>query len=257
MSLPLILYKNIFSAITTATDTASGDFSPANITDYRTYTFWKAASTGTKYLTVDNGADVAADTICIIGHNLGLAGATVSVESSATGAWAGEEIERLAGFVPADDYAVCKIFTQATARYWRVKIISATTIPQIAIINLGARMDFPVYPNVPFTPVTEKVKATVQRSKGGHLLGVSTYYSEMMIKAKFTYPPMSFIDGDFQDFWRDHGRELRPFFWVPNLTEWPSKVYFVRFPARARHGVKQSDVTNADSLSLSFEGVVE
>mgnify|MGYP007051340092 CR=1 len=86
--------------------------------------------------TIDAGSAVAADTLCLTAHNLSTAGATVSVEYSATGAWAGEEVEALAGFTPADDGSLMKLFASATAQYWRLKIVSASVVPEIAIAML-------------------------------------------------------------------------------------------------------------------------
>ena len=91
MGNPSILYDNIFTLATpTATTTDSGDeFDAAHLNDYRTYTYWKASKSSTCYLYIDAGASDTADTLGIVSHNLGTVGATVSVESSATGAWGG------------------------------------------------------------------------------------------------------------------------------------------------------------------------
>ena len=102
----------------TATDTDSGtEFDVLNILDWRYETLWKAASLGTKYLTVNSGSAQAVDSLFIANHNFFTSSATVSVESSTTGAWAGEEVEQLAGFTPPDDKAFIKTFTQAIFFY--------------------------------------------------------------------------------------------------------------------------------------------
>jgi hypothetical protein len=255
---PFILYNNIFDNTVTATDTeSSGDYAAAYIQDLRSFTYWKAASVGTKYLTIDAGAATAADTLAIYSHNLGTASATVSLESSTTGAWGGEEVEQVAGFVPTSDVVQLKTFTEATIRYWRVKIVTAGVAAEVGVCVLGSRMDFPVYPDSPFTPLSESINATAEISKGGHLLGVTSRFSPIDISVSFTWPPMSFIDGDFNTFWENHGRQLKPFFWVPNLTQWATKIYFVRFPESFSLEAPQSDTTNADTLELQFEGTAE
>jgi hypothetical protein len=64
-----------------------------------------------------------ANSIAIVKHNLGTAGASVSVESSTNGsAWS----ERLASFVPSNDKALFKVFTGVSAQYWRIKIVTAS-----------------------------------------------------------------------------------------------------------------------------------
>lgn len=255
---PFILYDNIFDSTTTATDTDStGDFAAAYIADLRPYTYWQSTSIGLKYLTIDAGAATAADTLIILGHNLNTASTTVTLQSSTTGAWAGEEVDQVAGFDPSNDLVICKTFTEATVRYWRVKLLSADAAPYIGVCMLGSRLDFPVYPDSPFTAKSESVNATSEVSKGGHLLGVTTRYTPQSFNVNFTWPAMSFVDGDFTTFWENHGRQLKPFFWVPNFTTWATKIHFVRFPDNFALAVPQSDTTNADSLNLSFEGIAE
>lgn len=80
--LPVILYDNRYNDGTpTATDSASG-FSILNIKDMRPYTFWKGASAGVKYLTINCGSAKSADLLGIIGHNLGTIGSNVVLQSS-------------------------------------------------------------------------------------------------------------------------------------------------------------------------------
>ena len=124
MQTPIILYDNrLTDGTPAATDTAAG-YDILNILDLRTYTQWKAASSGTKYITIDCGSAKSADCLAVIGHNLYTAGATVSVESSSDNAtWT----QRLAGFTPTSDKAFMKLFVSASARYWRIKIINAVS----------------------------------------------------------------------------------------------------------------------------------
>lgn len=106
MALPIILYDNRFSDGTpTATDTAQG-FSVLNVRDMRTYTYWKAASVGTKYLTVDCGSPMNADCLGIIGHNLGSIGAEAVLQGSSDN-FASDLIEPVA-IRPKTDTAILK-----------------------------------------------------------------------------------------------------------------------------------------------------
>src|SRR3972149_307135 len=95
---PLILYDNRFADGTpTATDTAS-EYDVLNIIDWKDFTFWQAASVGTKYLTINCGSAKVASALAILGHNYYMGSATISVESSVNGsAWTA----RLVGFIPA------------------------------------------------------------------------------------------------------------------------------------------------------------
>lgn len=250
---PVILYDNILASGITATDTET-DFSVDNLYDWRSYTFWKAAGSGTKYLTMDAGEAVVVDSIAIYGHNLGTAEATVSVESSATGAWSGEGTEQLS-FDATHDGPIMQTFTPASARYWRIKIVTASLPAQISILCLCESLDFPVYPDTLFTPDTETLNAKAELSKSGHLLGVADYYNPIKIDVSFTYPPLDFVDGDFRTFWKDHGRQKKPFFWAHDLDTYPNKTYFVRMSDGYKYQHPQGDITNVDQMSLSMVGV--
>ena len=256
MSYPFILYDNVFDLTTTATDTdANGDYNAAYVSDLLPYTLWLAASTGTKYISVDATASETADTLAIVGHNLGTAGATVSLESSATGAWAGEETERVAGFVPSDDENIIKQFTSGSDRWLRLKIISAAIAPQVGVLMVGERLDFPAYPDSPFEYRTEKINTVNNISRAGHLLGVDNKYTPLTMSASFTWVSYTFMDGDYKTFWDAHGKLQKPFVWVPNITEWPTSSFFVRFPNNFKNSIKLKDTSNMEKLSLKFEGI--
>jgi len=77
---------------------------------------WEATdTTSPQYLTYDAGAGNSfdADYLAIIGHNLNTIGATITLQYSATGAWAGEEVDAFIGYKPlhvktpifADDFS--------------------------------------------------------------------------------------------------------------------------------------------------------
>lgn len=252
----IILYDNRFDdGLPAATDTASG-YDVLNIRDWRTYTFWRAASFGTKYITVDCGTAKSADALGLISHNLGAAAATVSVESSATGAWAGEQVERLAGFVPSNDLAIFKAFTSASARYWRIKIVTASVAAQIAIVILGARLTMEKYVQGEFAPDPEKIEGESTRSRGaGHLLGSVVRHHSRNIKASFRNITPSWFSATFKPAWDAHISLFKPFFWIWDMTNHADQIYLVKAP----DGFELSaayDPTRR-SLSLEFEGVKE
>ena len=214
---PIILYDNsLGNGEITATDTGTG-YDADNVFDLREYTYWVASSVGTKYLAVDAGGVVYADTLGIAGHNLGTATAIVSLESSVTGAWAGEEVERVAGFIPLNDNILLKTFSAIYAQYWRLKIITSSIAAQIGVLSVGERLTFPSGPLAPTAPYTESIEAATEVSKAGNLLGVAIAYNPLAVKVKFRGLDYSWLWGDFKTFWDYHGKQLKPFFWSIDL----------------------------------------
>lgn len=254
MANPYILADNRFlDGTPTATDTAAG-YSVLNIYDLKSFTSWKGASAGTKYLTVSCGSAKAADTLAIFKHNLGASGASVSVESSTNGStWT----ERLSAFTPTTDKAIMKTFTEATAQYWRVKIVTASIAAQIAIGMVGARIAFPYPPDAPFVPASTKMEADSNRSKTGQLLGTIVRFKPYTIAAKWSALSRSWVDTIFRPFWEDYASEMKPFFWAWDLSTFASDVRFVTIDPDSELETPVTVLSTYDSVSLEMVGVKE
>lgn len=249
---PLILADNRFlDATPTATGTAAG-YDVLNIRDGRPYTFWLAAAAGTNYLTVNCGTAAAADTLGIISHNLGTAAASVSVESSVDGVTWGE---RLAPFVPTDDRALLKLFTTSTKERWRLKIVTATVAPYIAVVLIGVRLQFPVTPDAPFTPFVESVEEEAVVSKTGNALGTVVRYFPVEIKPAFTLLTRTWVESTYRPFREQYGRWRSYFFWAWDLTTYPSQVFYVK--DNGKYDPTVSVLSSYDKLKLELKGISE
>ncbi|MDI9562516.1 MAG: hypothetical protein QM235_15225 [Pseudomonadota bacterium] len=254
MQTPIILYDNrLTDGTLVATDTETG-YDVLNLIDLRPYTFWKAASHGTKYITVDCGAAKSADCLAIIGHNLYTAGATVSIESSPdNSSWT----VRLAGFTPTSDKAVLKTFTSASAQYWRIKIVTAAVAAYMAVALLGVKIQFEYPPNTPYVPYAETPAADVERSKNGHILGVATYSPVLRIQPQFSLVSRTWLDTYFIPFWQNYARLFKPFFFVWDLDTYPSDVFFTSIDDDMPLETPFSVLTYVDTLTLKLRGVKE
>jgi len=251
---PAILVDNAFlDGVPTATDTASG-YDVLNIRDLKVYTAWRAAFVGTKYLTVNCGAPRTVDTIGISGHNLGTAGATVSVESSANGI---DWTERLAGFVPTNDKSIMKKIPSVSAQYWRLKVVTASIDAQIAVCLLGVRLEFPVGVSAPFTPAEESIEAENIVSKTGVLLGAVVRYNPIAVNAQFRWVGRTWVEAIFLPWWNDWASKLAPFLWAWDLDRYPNDVKFLRITPGFSMKAPVSVGPFYDSISLEMEGVKE
>ena len=259
MSEPIIFYDNIFTIDTpTATTTDSDDaFDAANINDYRTYTYWKSTNSGTNYLYIDAGAADDADTLGIVSHNLGTVGATVSVESSTTNAWAGEEVEQLAGFAPSDDEAIMKTFTTANIRYWRIKITGGSAAYQLAVAFLGERIDMPERVKAVFVPENISIQAQMTRSKVGNILGSVIRHKPFTLAPEWNGLTYTFVNGTYLPFWEDHYSEMKPFFWSLDIGTFPGEIFYVVAPKNGRFRRPLLKNDRVESLVLQMEGIWE
>lgn len=286
---PVVLADNRFlDGTPTATDTAT-DYSALNIRDLREFTSWKAASSGTKYLTVDCGSAVPADTLAIKKHNLGTASASVSVESSDNGSsWT----ERLAPFTPSNDKALMKLIPEAegatagvytetgssgvhtetsapgaladipssvavSARYWRVKIVTASVAAEIAVCMLGERITFPYPPDGPYVPASSSVEADTTKGKTGIRLGSVVRFKPYKISPRWSNLARAWVESYFLPFWDDYASNLDSFFYAWDLDAYPSDVRFVSVPESHSFETPLSVLAYYDSIPLPMEGVKE
>lgn len=253
MDKPFLLSDNRFSdAIPTATGTALGS-DPLHLRDLRTYTFWEAAAAGTNYLTVDCGQAARADTLAIVGHNLGSASARVSLETSADGiTWA----VNLAPFVPADDRILLRTCVSLNTVRYRLKIVTDSVAPRIAVLLLGRRLEFPNYLDQQMTPFEEKIVADSADSKTGALLGVQTRYFPFEASFKATRVSNTWYMGAYRDFWTGHGRLLKPFIFAPAPDTLPECVAFCRMQKSATFKPNyKTSTSRIETFEFKIEGV--
>lgn len=251
---PIVLADNRFlDGTPTATSTAPG-YDVLNIRDLKEFTSFRAAGAGTCYLTVPVGSAISADALGIKTHNLGTAAASVSVESSNNGT---DWTECLAAFTPTDDRAILKTFTLATAAYWRVKIVTATVAPQIAICMVGERITFPFSPDAPYVPASEGIDAESIKSKTGVPLGSIVRFKPYRIMPRWTTVTRAFVETYFLPFWDDYASNLSPFFFAWDLTTYPTDVRFVSVPKDYSFETPVSVLAYYDSITLPMEGVKE
>lgn len=248
---PIILHDNRF-ADGAITATGVTDDTRLYIIDGRPYTWLVFPSSGTKYITVDCGTAKSADALGIIGHNFATSSATVSVESSAdNNTWT----QRLAGFTWASNRALLKTFTTASARYWRIKIVTASVAPAVAVVMLGSRITFPCSPDSSFTPFSESVEVDSNDSKNGQALGSVVRFFPVAIKPTFSNLTRTWVEGTYRPFRENWSRYRKYFFWAWDVDTYPTQVFYVQDVGQYAPAVSVLDYY--DKLALDFKGVIE
>ncbi|MGK2905053.1 MAG: hypothetical protein ACSLFH_01740 [Desulfuromonadales bacterium] len=250
---PIILFDNRFADATPAANATAIGFDVRHIMDGRAYTFWQGTGAGTFDLTVDCGAGASADCLGIVGHNLSTSGATVQVASSNdNAAWT----NRTPLIVPPNgDRAFLRPFFAVSARYWRLRIVAATSAPRLAVAMIGSRLQFPFPPETPYVPAIEDPQSEATDSKAGHLLGEVVRFVELRCQPRFRTIERSWALGVYRDFWNSHGRSRLPFFWAWDLDVFPDHVYWVRHVGRHQEPI--SVASYVDEIALDLRGVAE
>lgn len=253
MGKPIILAENILERATTltATNTAVG-FDVRNILDRRQYTFWQATSSGTRFITADMGVPVPADAFGLIGHNFGIAGTQITLQGSTDGTtWT----DVVAQFSLTNNKAILRTFTSLSRRHWRLRIITTTSIPFLAVFFLGRRLEFPRYVMGEFDPQPEQIHATSAKSKAGYPLGAIVRYIRHNIHISFQNLTDAWVRTQFLPIWNEHLSQLKPIFWAWNLEDFPADVYFVSLPDNFSLSIPYNPVRR--NMALQFEGIKE
>lgn len=255
---PIILYDNRFldNPVIAATDTdATGDYDVRNIRDTRPYLMHKFAALGTKYYTVDCGSAKAADTLALFNHNLGTAGAALSVESSPDNF--NVVNQRLVPVNPSNDRALLKTFNTATERYWRAKIVTAGIPAQAGCAVLGSMLQFPRPPIGPFEPYREDVKSIVPDGDYGAQIEAASKYCPIRITARFQHLSRAWIENTFQPFWDGWMKKEKWFFFAWNIDDFPAHVFYVRRARGYQFSAPLSKGYIVKEFSIELEGVSE
>jgi hypothetical protein len=250
MAAPIILADNRFlDAVPTATGVTDG--SALNVRDCRTYTLLQFAAAGTNYLTVDCGSPSSADCLAVIGHNLYTAGALVSVEYSENGVdWRGV----IAPFAPVSDKAFLRTFLLLQAQWWRLKIVTDSVAPRLAVAMIGSRVEFQ-FPPDPGTPMTVSVVEESKDSVTGNPLGSVVHFSPIEVKTQFSTVDRSWVETVYRPFWMTYGRLRKWFFWARDVDTYPEEILFVR--DQGNYDPSVSVLSYYDALKLDLKGVLE
>jgi hypothetical protein len=250
MAAPIILADNRFlDSVPTASGVTDG--SAICVRDCRTYTILQFPNAGTNYLTVNCGAARAANCLGVIGHNLNTAASLVSVEYSQDGAnWS----PVMAPFAPVSDKAFLRTFVQLPASWWRLKIVTASVAPRLAVVMLGSRMDFQ-YPPDPGTPLTVSVVEESKDSVTGNPLGSVVHYSPIDVKPQFSNVDRSWVETVYRPFWMNYARLRKWFFWAWDIDAYSEDVLFVR--DQGTYDPSVSVLSYYDALKLTLKGVLE
>ncbi len=256
---PIILYDNRFLDVPSilATDTdLNGEYNVLNIRDTRPYLSHKFSGPGTKYYTVNCGSAKESDCLGIFTHNLGSAGAQVSVESS-TDNFGSVTTQRLAPVSPSNDFALLRPFTLASAPDWRIKVVTAAMAAQNSVMMLGKRLTIPGNPVGPFTPYVESITANSPMTELGSQIEATTKFSTVSITAKFQFLDRAWIENTFLPFWNNYMKKEKYFFFAWNLEDFPQHVFFVKRASGYQFQMPLSKGYRVKEFTISMEGICE
>lgn len=241
MAFPKIGYRSILSTATLTGTVATG-FPLSNLADMKAYTITKAASLSAVDWDADAGSDVPADYIAIAASNLAAENVTLTLKGD-TAAHGAPATTVRATIVPADYPAsgvFIKEFGSQTLRYWRLSLSAASAnAAYIGVANLGVMLTLTENMTASVDPNVEEIASSIERGETGHALGAVTRGIDRAFTLDIGPGGMEWTDlsvaNGLNDFWKNHARKLRPFFFHPNIAA-PTifDAYYMMVPDPAR-----------------------
>jgi len=250
---PLIGYHTILpNATITATSEADGH--PITLaTNVSTAEFWKATGTADQVIEIETNSSDDLDYIGIARHNLGTAGATITVEG-ATELDAYDDPDYFdldVDVIPGDDCALLLRFEKQALLFVRITIENPSVAPEIGVLYLGALLPMQRNLYVGHSPASLNRNTTIATgvAEAGTFLGLIEARHMLRTDVKFDNVTPSWYRSTFKPF-ADVSRTT-PFFWAWRPTSYPDEVVFCWMA---------SDVAVTNSLPngfMSFEFSVE
>jgi len=228
---PILLFDSVLDTGTLTASAASG--SPeTNLIDGIAFTTWSPPTAATTTIDLDAASAVAADAISVIEHDLFSQGALLQVQHAATSDYAGAAT--VASFSPTSDNPFYQAVTTGSARYWRIRLSNLTAAPYIGHIKLGEHLEMQRLPIDGFDMDAEDSRMEGFENKAGHHSGGSWLFSSHAITAQFRYLTTAWVNSTLMPFLDDFWKKDKGFFLMPDITNYPAKVFYLHAPNNPR-----------------------
>lgn len=196
-------------------------------------------------------ATAEADYIAILGHNLNTAGVTATLQYSMDN-FDTDINNAFTGIVVSADTVFSKEFTSPGAhRWWRLKLAGhGSTAPYMTLAVWGEATELD-YMSSSIDPYADDIKATVNKTQGGHVSGIHVKHT--MRNFNLTFDSTDQTTRDKIRTWRDnHG--LKNFFLAWEVNNNPSDVWLMR-PSGSTLATPYADFNTAYyNASIQLEG---
>lgn len=253
-----IAYDNKIENATVTVTSEDASYPKENAFDWLTRDWYKAAAAGAVRFNIDFGSAVTIDYWAVGFQNLADNSGDIKPQYSATGAWAGEEVDFDSAYTPASTDPAVKFrkLTGVSARYWSFLINSTTNPSYIGLLMLGEALTMPKGVAPPFSPpnFARKNKIFNNKSDSGAFLGRSLERKgiEFMIDKRNLTP--SWMRTNFPSL-ADH-IEVKPFLYCWNYESYANETAYC-WLADGQNIKSNYDSAVYMQFNLKVEGIYE
>ena len=223
-SLPTVLFQNILASGTLTASSETSGYPKENVLDESTVKYWRP-TTLPATLTLDAGSAVSADAFGVVAHDLFTAGCSIEVQTSPNGTTWTSVTDTI---TPTDNKTILQLFTSVSSRYWRIRITGASTDPNIGVLFLGQRFNFPAGVKAPYTPVwlSQQFELLTSTTLGGQFLGNRVLRQGGRTAINLVSFERDFAENDLTAF-RDHYNSGKAFIWAAGPSLFDKDVGYV------------------------------
>jgi hypothetical protein len=256
---PIIGWRNVVTVENVTATNEDADYPATNLANPATHLYWQAGAnsppTSPQYLTVSTTGSGSIDYVGLAKHNLGTAESTVSVEGDTGGGFA-----TIAGPFglgansPADDSPIVFRFAAAAYTQVRVKIVTPSVVPFVAVLYVGKLLVLPRKIWQGHTPITfgRRQKVINGKSESGNFLGRIITGEWRESKQTISLIDPDDYREDIDDFF-EAGKDTPWFFgWRP--VTYPHEVGYVWFTNDPMP--RNSDQHGLTEFELQMTGIV-
>lgn len=208
-------------AAVTGTSQALG-FPPDAIQQQTTWERWQPLSTTNQELVIEAPSAKEANYIGIAAHTLGSSGAVVDLAYSADGI----TYTDIQTITPANNKPIMLIFLEASAAFWRVRVISATTAPTIGVVYIGKTLDMqrPIYGGHSPINLSRQTIVRPTESEKGQWLGRSVIRYGLQSSYNWSNLSADWYRANFDPF--VEAARFHPFFIAWRPGDYPDEIAY-------------------------------
>lgn len=219
--LPRIGYDNIGAGATVFASSTLAGYAAANLFDWKPYTLWMPASTGTHYIYVTPSSSRSADYFAVAQHSLGEIGGSITLQYTLDGiTW----LDATPEIIPAGSETIWRSFSSVTTQFWRVRVVGLVAI---GVISFGVAYT-PYYGQIEgFSPTTMARDVEIYSTQSEEGLSLGRSILRKNTKNSITF--MHMTTNDVYNFWMPFVKhaEKKPFFFCWLYEDYPGDVGFV------------------------------
>lgn len=234
--------------LATSTSATSASFSIDNIHNFLETNSWLASSSATQHIMYKGSTLKDADYLVIYNHNLGSAGASITLQASSATAFAGEQSTAIASTaITADTIYINEFATVAPKNNWRLSISGQTTATFMRIGVWGTKTPIAMI-QPPFAPHGQQDKSNVSQTQGGAVSGVHKKFTERELNIALNNSSTTLYE-TVRTMYETIGQ--RPFFAAWNGTD---EIYHVRTDGNFRNSF---NVDQLADIQINLRGKKE